>query len=864
MAFIRETAKWFSQITRSSSDPSQVREINSSEFVPYAVRKREEGLVLYGPIPKPAQKDTPALDIFEIVVHSKSASTDISLFRCPDANEAEDRFVSYLKIIPVFLEARPELYNKGSLQKLCDAARENPSWSASHIAVSLDMADLVANPSFEPSRNSLDESGLTPLMLATRLGSKHITSAVLASGARLEVGQECATRRNVFHLAANTTASIVDILAITSGAPEDLLKRLLNKKDGEGSTPLQLACAADKPDVVLAMMSAGADVNGLDSSLRSTGEKPEAPVADLPKKVAEDGPGPSTNTTTQLESEDGDSSTAVVREMPKSASSASSATVREVLKTNASQIYTKDIRTGGTLLHWATEKPTVEAFIELGCNIHARDYEGRTALHVMLKHKRLPCVVSLLGHGARVQDTDSLGNTALHAAAYTGQIPLLKAILVFDGDFNARNEKGETAWDIILTNFQSKIYNNMDKERQMMLYTLAAVGASGPAALAVDGPAAAHKEFDWRPALKENERTYKRARHLFDEFLDQIALNATGAKTKDGLRILALDGGGIRGLVLTKILSALEDQAGRPILQLFDWVGGTSTGGILTLALALGKTTRQCQALYFRLKDQVFIGKRPYEVGPLEALLKKEFGENTTMGILPPSPRILVTGVMSDRHPADLHFFRNFPSPAHLLGIKEDLPPGLAPSKPYDQQEIWQAARCSGAAPTYFRAAGRFIDGGLISNNPTLDLLTEVHEMNCVMRALGREAEVRTVGVVVSAGTGDTPLETVDSMDLFRPDSILNVPQLFFVVSAMGRLLLDQVCSTVNRVVDRARAWCGMANIPYVRLSPQLDQDVRMDETDDEVLVHMLWLTQSYMVEQKYNVEKLIKLLVDK
>jgi calcium-independent phospholipase A2 len=55
-----------------------------------------------------------------------------------------------------------------------------------------------------------------------------------------------------------------------------------------------------------------------------------------------------------------------------------------------------------------------------------------------------------------------------------------------------------------------------------------------------------------------------------------------------------------RGLVLTKMLSAMEDQAGRSILQLFDWIGGTSTGGILTLALALGKTTRDCQALYFR------------------------------------------------------------------------------------------------------------------------------------------------------------------------------------------------------------------------------------------------------------------------
>ena len=51
-----------------------------------------------------------------------------------------------------------------------------------------------------------------------------------------------------------------------------------------------------------------------------------------------------------------------------------------------------------------------------------------------------------------------------------------------------------------------------------------------------------------------------------------------------------------RGLVLTKILSALEEQSWRSVLQLFDWLGGTSTGGILTLALALGKSTRECQA----------------------------------------------------------------------------------------------------------------------------------------------------------------------------------------------------------------------------------------------------------------------------
>ena len=63
----------------------------------------------------------------------------------------------------------------------------------------------------------------------------------------------------------------------------------------------------------------------------------------------------------------------------------------------------------------------------------------------------------------------------------------------------------------------------------------------------------------------------------------------------------------------------------------------------MTLALACGKTPMECQGLYFRLKDKVFVGKRPYDVGPLEEFLKKEFSETRTMASLPPNPRYRVT-----------------------------------------------------------------------------------------------------------------------------------------------------------------------------------------------------------------------------
>ena len=196
-----------------------------------------------------------------------------------------------------------------------------------------------------------------------------------------------------------------------------------------------------------------------------------------------------------------------------------------------------------------------------------------------------------------------------------------------------------------------------------------------------------------------------------------------------------------------------------------------------------------------------------------------------------------------------------------IIGTPQTLLPDMPPVKKPDQQTVWGAARSSGAAPTYFRAAGRFIDGGLVANNPTLDILTEIHERNCALRGVGRGAEVEDIKVVVSLGTGEPPTEKVDSIDLFRPDSVMGVSQLLFGMSAMGRLLVDQASSSTNRVVDRARAWCNMANIAYIRLCPQLATDIRLDETSDEVLVEMLWRTQAYMHDQRSHLSQLMNLL---
>ena len=79
---------------------------------------------------------------------------------------------------------------------------------------------------------------------------------------------------------------------------------------------------------------------------------------------------------------------------------------------------------------------------------------------------------------------------------------------------------------------------------------------------------------------------------------------------KNNAAVLALDGGGIRGLVLVQMLLDLERRSNLQITQLFDWIGGTSTGSMLTLGMIYADMgLRDVQQLYFSLKDEIFQGK---------------------------------------------------------------------------------------------------------------------------------------------------------------------------------------------------------------------------------------------------------------
>src|SRR2546421_322040 len=105
-----------------------------------------------------------------------------------------------------------------------------------------------------------------------------------------------------------------------------------------------------------------------------------------------------------------------------------------------------------------------------------------------------------------------------------------------------------------------------------------------------------------------------------------------------GRRVLSIDGGGIKGAFPGSFLATLEESTSGSIADHFDLIVGTSTGGIIALALGLGFTAAEVLEFYEKLGPLVFAGGRlvrairwvglsKYESGPLRRALESKFGE---------------------------------------------------------------------------------------------------------------------------------------------------------------------------------------------------------------------------------------------
>lgn len=785
-------------------------EVRSDNYLFRPIHYRKDSMILYAP-KIPSEKN--AKDkYYEIVLQKPFTETlhqMYSLFRSESQEISEERFRIYEEKIPLYIEITKEC-TVPTLQKLCDILSEHQAWTIAHIIAHFGLYELFNVPEVQRCIDAVDpHTGATPLMVAVKSSNVRMVQSLISLKCSLNTVDN--DGNTVYHYAAASNREIINALSAAKATSLDVYNK-------QGYTPLHMACLADAPECVRALLLAGADVN-LCAARRTTSTLPGI--------------------------------------------------VGDLLQDNQLKLYQQDMKHGGNPLHWAISREVIEALADKNCDINAINFDGRTALHIMVLRGRLECAVALLSRGAEHSIGDNEGNTPLHLAVKQTNISIVQALIVFGANLEARNHEGFTARHCVSASVgvTSNVYDKI-------LYILHAVGAKrcAPDVSGCRPGCLPRGEYNGVPPLAVARPAQRKA---INDMLAVAAVMRAAAQDDDKRgRLLCLDGGGIRGLVLIQTLINLEEAVGRPIVDCFDWIGGTSTGGILALALSCGKSLRECQRLYFRLKEQAFVGMRPYPSETLENMLKEYLGAETVMADIK-RPKLCILAVLADRKPVDLHIFRNYQSAQEILDEHNGtLSPraeagdqvsvvSLPPPPPPAEQLVWQAARASGAAPSYFRASGRYLDGGLMGNNPTLDVLTELIELNQALTATGQHeaAKETNLKVVVSCGTGSIPVTKIKDFDVFKPESLWDTARLAWGISAIGSLLVDQATQADGRVVERARAWCSSVGARYFRFSPQLSHDVAMDERGDERLLTMLWEAQAAVREHRDEVLDLAALL---
>ena len=266
--------------------------------------------------------------------------------------------------------------------------------------------------------------------------------------------------------------------------------------------------------------------------------------------------------------------------------------------------------------------------------------------------------------------------------------------------------------------------------------------------------------------------------------------SAPSEKMTPMLRILTIDGGGIRGIIPAVVLAELERRGGRPVAEMFDLIVGTSTGGILALGLTVpegGRARYSAQdlaRLYEREGPAIFSRSLTHRIrsagnllGPkypqagLEAVLTRYLGAARL--------RDAVTSVVVTAYAIELR------TPFFFRSARAVIDPA------YDWSMV-QAARATSAAPTYFspvklaadasdpRSSYALIDGGVFANNPSMVAYAEA-------RAVAPAEQDLTI---VSLGTGELtePIRYADARS--------------WGLARWARPILDVVFDAVSDTVD--------------------------------------------------------------
>ncbi len=336
-------------------------------------------------------------------------------------------------------------------------------------------------------------------------------------------------------------------------------------------------------------------------------------------------------------------------------------------------------------------------------------------------------------------------------------------------------------------------------------------------------------------------------------------------------KILSIDGGGIRGIFPAMVLTNYEAELKAKGLekwqvhQNFDLICGTSTGGIMAIALALGIPAKEIYELYLDNAQVIFGNKKGFlkrfryaahKRDELERLIKEKYkayhngedGEDPRLKHCKTHVAIPIYDLMEGR-PSVLKnkyhdaFVRDFHIPAY------------------------QAALATSAAPTYFNPYSTSyldlngldkpfqnkVDGGVFANNPTLNGIIEAQK--------AFNLELKDIAVL-SIGTGHQRFcdAGIDKKKRHR----INYGVCYWMLEDGKKRLIDvfmqgqtqqvqNLISILKNGIDRREP----DNFAYIRIDTQLDEScpIEMDETDKEKLTK---LAEKANIEFQNNATKIL------
>jgi patatin-like phospholipase/acyl hydrolase len=267
-------------------------------------------------------------------------------------------------------------------------------------------------------------------------------------------------------------------------------------------------------------------------------------------------------------------------------------------------------------------------------------------------------------------------------------------------------------------------------------------------------------------------------------------------------RILSLDGGGIKGTFTAAFLAELEIMTGKRIIDYFDLITGTSTGGILAIGLGMGISAKELLEFYEKKGPDIFpnvgfhvrarnctrwIYRPKYSAEILHRSIQsvlgnRHFGESKRMLVIP----------SFNANNGEIYIFKT----AHHERFKQD----------YKEKAV-DVALATSAAPTYFRAfmhknGSAFIDGGVWANTP---IVVGIVEAISILNINIYDIEV------LSIGTTDSPFfvdkwKRSAGLAIWNKNiiDILMQAQTSYAVS-QAKIMLDKKFLRINEITKPGR-----------------------------------------------------------